>query len=475
MQEYKYYVAGEFKESKQKRDIINPATGERFAQIFEADGDDVSTAVSSAQSAAKEWKNTRFKERAAVLRDIGRIIFDNLRLLAELETKEIGKTLKESLLVDVPLGGECFNYYAAFLESLEEKSLESEAGIDRVKYDPYGVAGIYLPYNVPIMILGFSCAAALAAGNALVIKPSEYGALSILEWAARIDKLDIPRGLVNVLTGSGETTGKHLAAADVDIIAFTGSMKTLKKVALVCAQNPKKMICELGGVNAAIIFSDADTEAAMQAILAASFMKQGQMCIGSSLVLVHDNIYDKFIPDLIARAKKIKMGDPFAAETAMGPLPTKKHVEAVCDKVEMMKNRGARVLCGGSPLGYFYPPTVLESQEIAGEEFFAPVVTVKRFRNSQEIEDVIAPLQGSLVLQIWTQDMALANSLAERARCGTVWINTFAQMTCQTPFGGVGKSGWGRSLGKFGFFEYVQPKHIGIGFKQSPVFGWFGV
>ncbi|MBU1121276.1 MAG: aldehyde dehydrogenase family protein [Candidatus Omnitrophica bacterium] len=475
MQEYKYYVGGQFRESKDKIDIINPATGEKFARIFEAAEDDLNFAVKSARIAGREWKKVSFKERAVGLREIGKVMFDNLRELAQVETREIGKTLKESLFVDVPLGAECFNYYASFLEGLEEKSLESELGIDLVKYEPFGVAGIYLPYNVPLMIFGFSCAAALAAGNAVVIKPSEYGALSILELAKYIDKLDLPKGLINIVTGGGATVGKQLASADLDIISFTGSMKTLKKVAAVSSQNPKKMVCELGGANAAVIFSDAHRESATQNVLAAAFMKQGQMCIGSSIILIEENIYDEFVKDFVERVKKIKVGDPFSPETGVGPLPTKKHVEEVNDQVVKLQKKGAKVLCGANPDGYFYPPTVLECQDFPVEEFFAPVVAVKKFKNRKEVEAIVEDQSGGLVLQIWTQDIGMAKSLADRARCGTVWINSFAQMNAQTPFGGVGSSGWGRSLGKLGFFEYIQPKHIGIGFKQSPVFGWFGV
>ncbi|UCD15643.1 MAG: aldehyde dehydrogenase [Candidatus Omnitrophota bacterium] len=475
MQQYSYYVGGEFRDSKDKIDVIDPFTQEKFARISQTPPEELNFAVDRAKAAQKKWQDTEFKERAHLLREVAESIFDSLRTLAELETREIGKTLKESLFVDIPLGADCFNYYAAFLQSLEEESLQSELGIDLVKYDPFGVAGVYLPYNVPVMIFGFSCAAALAAGNALVIKPSEYGSLSILEMVKAIDKLDIPKGLINVVTGQGSDVGRHLAEADIDIISFTGSMKTLKKVALASAQTPKKMICELGGVNAAVVFSDADREAAIQNVLASSFMKQGQMCIGSSLVLIEEGIYEEFVKDLVERTKKIKIGNPFSPETGIGPLPTKKHLEEVHAKVNQMRKSGSKVLCGADPKGYFYPPTILESKEIICEEFFAPVVVVKEFKTSQEVERVVESGISGLVLQIWTSDMGVANSLAKKARSGTVWINTFTQMNSQTPFGGAGRSGWGRSLGRFGFFEYVQPKHIGIGFKPSPVWGWFGV
>jgi acyl-CoA reductase-like NAD-dependent aldehyde dehydrogenase len=477
MQEYKYYIGGEFRESKKEIEVVNPATEETFAKIFDVEKEDLTFALEKAKLAQKEWKEFSFKERAKVLREIGKIIFDNLKELAELETKEIGKPLKESLFVDIPLGGECFNYYASFLESLEEESIRVENGIDIIKYEPFGVAGVYLPYNVPLMLFGFSCAGALAAGNAIIVKPSEYGAISLLELAKYLNSLDIPQGLINIISGRGEKVGKYLAESDVDIISFTGSRETLKKVIASTVNAPKKIICELGGCNLTLVFADSNREQALQNILGSSFIKQGQMCIGSSFVLVEEGVYKEFVRELIDKIAKIKLGDPFNPTVGMGPLPTKEHLEDIHRRVKELKAKGANLLCGGVILnrkGYFYPPTVVEVKEIIYEEFFAPVILIKSFRK-EEIERVIEDNPTGLVLQIWTRDMSLANDLADKGRYGTVWINTFAQMTSQTPFGGQKASGWGRNLGKFGFFEYVQSKHIGIGLEKSPVWGWFGV
>jgi len=478
MNTYKYYINGEFRESRDKIEVVNPATEEVFARIYEVSKEEVDFTVEKAKTAAKIWKKTPFKERAKVLREISKAIIDNLGRLAELETTEIGKPLKESLFVDVPLGADCFNYYASFLESLEEESLESELGIDLIKYDPFGVAGVYLPYNVPLMILGFTCAAAIAAGNSLIIKPSEYGSLSILELAKYLDKLDLPKGLVNIVSGKGQTLGKHLAQSDVDLISFTGSRDTLKKVIEASSDNPKKIICELGGCNLSIVFSDSDKEEALQNVLGSSFMKQGQMCIGTSLVLVQQDSYKDFIGKLVKAAESIKLGGPFDSTAGMGPLAAKEHLANVDKKVKDVLAKGGRLLTGGKAIktkGYFYTATIIEVKNALYEEFFAPVILVKSFKDRKEVEKIIEDNPTGLVTQIWTKDLDKANDLAKIANCGTVWINTFAQMNSAAAFGGAGKSGWGRNLGKFGFFEYVQPKHIGIGLKSSPVKGWFGV
>ena len=477
MREYSYYVGGEFRKSGNKLKVIDPSTEEEFAQFFESEKKDVDFALLSARSAQKEWKKVSFKERAKTMREISRVMVDNLSDLANLESKEIGKILKESLFVDISLGADCFNYYASYLESLEEKSLQSDLGLDIIKYDPFGVCAVYLPYNVPLMIFGFSCAAALAAGNALIVKPSEYGTLSMLELARYIDKLEIPKGLINIITGKGESTGAYLAKSKVDIISFTGSRYTLKKIIETAKDNPKKIICELGGCNITAVFSDADNEEALQNVLASSFMKQGQLCIGTSMLLVEEEIYPEFINNLKAKAESIKIGDPFDPTVGMGPLISRNHLSAVEDKIKDVITKGAKLISGNKRTGekgYFLLPTILEIKDVIYEEFFAPVILIKKC-GAFEIESIIENNPTGLVTQIWTNDLAKAHSIANKANCGTVWINTFAQMNSQTPFGGTGSSGWGRNLGEAGFFEYVQLKHVGVGFEKSPVSGWFGI
>ncbi len=478
MQEYNYYVGGEFRKSKDQISVINPATEEVFAKIFDTTEKDLTLALEKAKAAQRQWKKTSFKERAKSLREIAQAITDNLSTLAQLESKEIGKPQKETLFVDIPLAADCFNHYASFLDSLEEESFQSELGIDLVQYDPFGVVGVFLPYNTPLMILGFSCAAALAAGNALIIKPAHDASLSVLELARYIDLCDIPKGLISVVSGRGSTVGSALAKSDIDLITFTGSRDTLKKIIASSAENPKKLVCELGGCNLNVIFSDANKEDAIQNVLGSSFMKQGQMCIGTSVVLVQDDCYDEIVKNLVEKTSQIKTGDPFSPDNGLGALISKEYLEEVHDRVKKLKAKGAKVLCGGERIpgkGYFYPPTIIEVDQMMYEEFFAPVILVKRFKDMAEAERVVGENPTGLVLQIWTQDLDKAKNLAQTANCGTIWINTFAQMNSQTPFGGAGKSGWGRNLGKFGFFEYVQPKHIGIGLKRSPVWGWFGV
>ena len=476
MQDYEYFVAGEFRKGKEKLEVVNPFTEEQFATLNETTQEDLALALSQAQVAQREWRKASYKERANVLREISKMILDNLSELAELETREIGKPLKESLLIDVPLGADCFTYYASFLESLQERIVKTQTGLDTITYAPYGTCAVYLPYNVPLMIFGFSCAAGLAAGNALVIKPSEFGSLSVLRLMHHLNHLDVPKGLISVVTGRGQTVGESLARGDVDLISFTGSRETLKKITAASGHDPKKIICELGGSNLTVIFSDADREQAVQNVLGSSFLKQGQMCIGTSVVLLEEGLYTDFVRELLDKVSTITLGDPFLPDVGMGPLPTREHLESVRARVKALEKKGGKILFGGSPIkgkGYFYPPTIIEIDGIIFEELFAPVILIKKY-TSKEMEDLIEKNPTGLVLQIWSNNIQKAWDIANNAQAGTVWINTFGQMSSQTPFGGMKKSGWGRNLGEEGFFEYVQPKHIGIGLKKSPVDGWFG-
>jgi acyl-CoA reductase-like NAD-dependent aldehyde dehydrogenase len=336
------------------------------------------------------------------------------------------------------------------------------------------VAGIFLPYNVPLMIFGFNAAAALAAGNAVIVKLSEFGSLSLLTLAQYLHELEFPRGLINFITGEGSVIGKALAASDVDIISFTGSGDTLQEVFKQITR-PKKLLCELSGVNMAAIFADADQQEALENLLASTFMKQGQMCIGTSVALVEEDIYEEFLSMLVSKTEKIKLGDPLSSATHMGPLRSKGHLEKVMHKVERLKKMG-RIITGGKRLemkGYFFEPTVIEISEMIYEECFDPILLVKKC-NHEEMEMLIEDNPTGLVLQIWTRDMKKAHALAMQAHYGTVWINTFAQMDTTTPFGGCKASGWGRVLSKWGLFEYLQPKHIGLCFAKSQASGWFG-
>jgi len=475
MTQYPMYIAGEFREKDEKIAIEDPFTQKVFAHIPQADQKDLTKCIEKAGAAQKAWQKIPLEERSDLLVEVSHVILDNLKELAEIESREIGKPIKETLFVDVPLAAQCFEYYGSLVKNFPASlSPQYEDIIDMVHYLPFGIAGIFLPYNVPLMIFGFNAAAALAAGNAVIVKLSEFGSLSLLTLAKYLHELDFPRGLINFITGDGPVIGKALASSDVDVISFTGSGTTFREV-FKHITRPKKLLCELGGANVAAVFSDANKEEAVENLVASAFMKQGQMCIGTSVALVEEDIYEKFLALLVEKTRKIKIGNPLSPTTHMGPLRSHGHLEKVMNDVERFKSQG-KIVTGGKRIetqGYFFEPTIIEIKEMIYEECFDPVLLIKRCKK-EDIERLATDNPTGLVLQIWTQDMKKAHSLAVQARYGTVWINTFAQMDTTTPFGGFNKSGWGRVLGTWGLYEYLQPKHIGFSFKKSQVSGWFG-
>jgi acyl-CoA reductase-like NAD-dependent aldehyde dehydrogenase len=476
METYSMYICGEFRDKKERILIENPATEEIFAQMPQAEESDLALCIEKAKSAQRIWREVSFKQRKDLLLGISEVILKNLKRLAELETKEIGKPIKETLFVDIPLAAKCFEYYASLMENISSPFSLNKDTIDIIQYQPFGTVAIFLPYNVPLMIFAFNTAATLAAGNAVIVKPSEFGSLSLLELANYIDELDFPKGLINILTGEGPSIGKVLALSDVDIVSFTGSSDSFKKM-FENIKKPKKIICETSGVNLAVVFSDALLEEAAENVIASAFMKQGQMCINTSICLIEEDIYEGFVGKLIEKTEKIKLGEPDSFLTGMGPLRSKQHLEEVVNKVAKIKGKGGRIIKGGKRAtgtkGYFYEPTIIEIGEMVYEEFFNPILLIKSFKET-EIKTLIENNPTGLVLQLWSRDLKRAKDLAMSAQYGTVWINTFAQMDASTPFGGFKESGWGRVLGKWGLFEYLQPKHIGISFGKSQVSSWFG-
>jgi len=474
MTQYPMYIAGEFREKDENIAIEDPFTEEVFAQIPQADQKDLADCINKARAAQKAWQQIPLKERADLILEVSRVILDHLKELAEIESREIGKPIKETLLVDVSLAAHCFEYYGSLVKDFPASLFAHKETVDMIHYLPFGVAGIFLPYNVPLMIFGFNAAAALAAGNAVIVKPSEFGSLSLLILAKYLHELDLPRGLINFITGDGPAIGKALASSDVDIISFTGSNATFQEV-FKNITRPKKLLCELGGANMAIIFADADKEEAIENLVASTFMKQGQMCIGTSVALVEEDIYEECLAMLVEKTEKIKTGNPLTPTTHMGPLRSQGHLEKVVNDVERFSRQG-KIITGGKRIeqqGYFFEPTIIEIREMIYEECFDPILLIKKCKKA-EIEQLIEENPTGLVLQIWTQDMKKAHSLAMQAHYGTVWINTFAQMDTSTPFGGCKQSGWGRVLGQWGLLEYLQPKHIGICYNKSQVSGWFG-
>ena len=476
---YSLYINGEFKDSKVKQDIINPATGEVIASVAFAQKDDVEFALESARQAFDKglWKTISLAQRKEFILKIYQGILTKAQELAHLETLNSGKPIKESTFMDIPSSAQTFDYFANNLEKyLAQDSVEIQSQIAKVKGDlvrePRGVVVLIVPWNYPLLIASWKMAQALAAGNTVILKPSSLTPLTALELAKVINDTGIPKGVVNITAGRGDTVGESLCADKrVDMISFTGSNSIGKKILGYCAKNVKKLIMELGGKSASIVLKDADLEAAVNGSLCSIFLNQGQMCTAMSRIFVEEDIYDTFVNDFVDKAKRIKLGNGLDFETQMGPLVSKGQRNSVVSFVEKAKKEGAKILCGGKiptdeklKKGFFFEPTVLTEvtpkMSIFQEEVFGPVVCISRFSNIEEAEDLANDSDFGLAASIWSQDASCAESLAKKINAGTIWINTYGMFFDELPYGGFKQSGFGKELGKEGFLEYTQLKNI---------------
>lgn len=489
---YPLFINGEFKEVKSSQAIINPASGEVIAEVALASIEDIEAAIASARRAfdGGPWPRFSLAQRKEFLLKISQGILDKAQELARLETLNTGKPIKESTFMDIPSSAKTFEHFANNLEEyFGEGALNLENARSRLVREPYGVAVLIVPWNYPLLIACWKLAQALAAGNTVILKPSSLTPLTVLELAKIIDAAGLPKGVVNIINASGDVAGELLCADKrVDMISFTGSSEVGKKIIGYTAKNVKKMIMELGGKSAGIVLKDADLELAVNGSLCSIFLNQGQMCTAMSRIFVEDDIYDKFIAEFTAKAKKIKLGGGLNYETQMGPLISGAQREKVIEYVEKARKEGAKLLCGGnvpdSPElknGFFFEPTVfadvLPGMSIFQEEVFGPVVCVSKFSDTDEVVELVNATDFALASAIWLADTALAQKLASQINAGVCWINTYGMFYNEVPYGGFKQSGFGKELGREGFLEYTRLKNIVIDQTQGAkplVNYWYG-
>lgn len=457
--------------------IINPANGEVIAEVEVASLKEVDLAIGASREAfdAGPWPKISMLERKEFLLKIARGILDKAQGLAKLETLNSGKPIKESTFMDIPSSAKTFEYFANNLERyLKDETLELENARSHSVRQPYGVAVLIVPWNYPLLIVSWKLAQALAAGNTVVLKPSSLTPLTVLELAKIIAEAGLPKGAVNIINGSGDAIGEQLCTDKrVDLISFTGSSEVGKKIVGYSSKNVKKLIMELGGKSASIIFKDADFEAAVNGSLCSIFLNQGQMCTAMSRIFVEDDIYDKFLEDFTAKARRIKLGDGLNYETQMGPLISEAQRKKVISCVEKAKKEGAKLVCGGkipdSPelkKGFFFEPAIFTEvtaqMSIFQEEVFGPVVCVNKFSSLEEVVRLANATDFALASSIWTQDISLAQDLAAKINSGINWINTYGMFYNEVSYGGFKQSGFGRELGREGFLEYSRIKSVVI-------------
>ncbi|MFD2624217.1 betaine-aldehyde dehydrogenase [Salibacterium salarium] len=483
------FINGTWVEAKsnETRAIINPYNQEEIFQSAEGNRDDAKAAIQAARVAFDkgEWPNTPAKERGEIVQKIADYIRRDNEELAELETLDTGKTIEESRVDMDDIAG-VFQYFAGLAdkdggEVISSPIPDSES---KVVHEPVGVCGQITPWNYPLLQAAWKIAPALAAGNTIVVKPSEITPLTTVKVFELIEEAGAPKGVANLVLGKGTDVGAELSEnTDVDLISFTGGIDTGKKIMQSASVNVKKIALELGGKNPNIVFADADFETAVDQALNAAFFHAGQVCSAGARLLVEDSIHDEFVEELVKRAGNIKLGNGFDDDTQSGPLISAEHRAKVEKYIEVGQQEGAKIEVGGKRPekaelqdGFFYLPTVFTNctsdMRIVQEEVFGPVLTVEKFSGQEEAvekaNDTIYGLAGA----VFTTDIGKAEEVAGSLRLGTVWINDFHPYFAQAPWGGYKQSGIGRELGKPGLEEYTEVKHIFRNRKPEPIH-WF--
>ena len=492
---YRMWIGGQWCESVSKEcfSSSNPATGEVTGMVPRGQAADVDRAVAAARQAfdGGEWPQMSYQDRGEILRQIAHLIRENARELAELETIDNGKPIKETTLIDIPAAADTFESFAGMAGELKGETIPVGAPVFcHTRYEPIGVIAQIIPWNYPLLMAAWKLAPALFTGNTVVLKPSSLTSLTVLKLARLMEQTDLPPGVVNIVTGLGSEAGRPLAShPQVDKIALTGSTETGREVMGLAAATIKKTTLELGGKSPTIVFKTADLEAAVRGTLATIFLNQGQMCVAGSRLLVEQGIHDAFVEALVEKARRIKLGNGLEPETSMGPLISAAHRERVQGFIAAGLKEGARLVTGGRipagkalEKGFFLEPTVFDGVDkdmtIAREEIFGPVLSVLSFTTIDEAVALANATRYGLAASIWTNDMYQAYECAGRIRVGTVWINTYGNFFSEVPFGGYRESGIGRELGTAGLREYTELKSITMDLspeRRSLITKWYGL
>lgn len=455
-------------------DVINPYNGELITKIAAAEAEDVDLAVAAAKRAFPAWSAMGASERGRLLLKLADLIEDNLEELAQLESLDTGHPIRDSRRLDVPRTAGCFRYFGGIADKIEGSVIPVEPGfLNYVLREPIGVVGQIVPWNFPLMFTSWKLGPALAAGNTVVLKPSELTPLSTIKIAELIKEAGFPDGVVNVVAGYGKTAGQRLADhEDVGKIAFTGSTATGQSIVHSSAGNLKRVQLELGGKGANIVFEDANIDAAVNGSAWAIFHNQGQACIAGSRLLLHDAIADEFLDKFIKLAESIKLGDPLDPETEMGPLTSEAHRDKVLAYVKIAEEEGGKILSGGkSPedealkKGFYLLPTIVDANpkdRVAQEEVFGPFITVLRFKTDEEALEIANCTEYGLGSGLWTKDIQRAHQFAKKINAGMCWINCYKRVNPGSPFGGVGKSGYGREMGFEAIHDYTEAKSVWV-------------
>ena len=457
-------------------DNINPAIGKVYSYIPDSDEKDVELATQAALTAFPEWSKMPKEKRARIIQKIAFLIEENLEKLAEAESIDNGKPLKLARTVDIPRAASNFNFYAtAILHFASESHSMEDTAINYTLREPIGVCGCISPWNLPLYLFSWKIAPALAAGNTVVAKPSEITPMTAYLLSEICMEAGLPKGVLNIVHGLGHKVGAAITShPDIPVISFTGGTVTGKQIISTAGPMFKKLSLELGGKNPNIIFDDCNFEDALRTTVHSSFANQGQICLCGSRIFVQTGIYEKFKTAFVEKVKQLTIGNPFDEATNIGAVVSEPHLEKVLSYVELAKQEGGTILCGGKRRiidgdfkdGYYLEPTIIEGLtyncRTNQEEIFGPVVTIMPFETEEEVLMMANSTKYGLASSVWTENLKKAHRVAANLHVGIVWVNTWLLRDLRTPFGGVKQSGIGREGGFEALHFFTEPKNVCI-------------
>ncbi len=467
------------------REVINPFDASVIRRVPDATAADVGRAVGAARAAFDEgpWRRLAARERGTFLFRIAEAIRAKAADFAEAETRNMGKPIVEAEF-DIADAAHCFEYYGGMASKIHGETLDvPDNALSMVVREPVGVVGQIIPWNYPLLMAAWKLAPALAAGCTAVLKPAEQTPITALMLGELLEQLDLPAGVVNIVTGDGPTAGAALVADPrVDKVAFTGGVDTGRLVIKSAADTIKRMSIELGGKNPNIVFADADFEAAVDGALFGAFANQGEVCSAGSRLLVERSIYDRMLQALVDKSSRIRLGDPLDRDTKMGPLVTREHQQKVLEYIDVGRREGRLITGGGVPKdaalakGWFVEPTIFADVDnrarIAQEEIFGPVLVVIPFSDEEEAIRIANDTPYGLAGAAWTRDVFRGIRVLKQMRAGILWLNTYHPTYNEAPWGGYKQSGFGRELGPYGLEHYLETKQINLNLSEAPI-GWY--